>query len=472
LLSEIFEEQNRNRELQDELAEARMETAEAKRAACEARIQALTMLPMAASAAAEPSPEAQKRLDDLETECKELLDQLTSSKDKAVAELSSQITRSNKALADTKTQLETTQQGQIKEHTELIHRYQRVYEAQKQWHTVEVAAKEARIVELQSMFDVVDQSRRENLAELVSTQANLVSTQEELKFAHTKLEVNLDVAARAQYEEREEMKVKMEQTLLEQGLNPKQVKMKKTASFAHCPVFKQAMEAKEALGLDSNHWNLEHDRCYCLNCYQSVYPDTYDNDGPTPYVVPRGWVRFGLPAPPCLESDNRWKKWSVSFHGATCDTVKSILGRGNFIAMPGDELPNGKTLRSTNSAGRQDPFIYTSPTVRYAGLKLYARPYQVAETQLMCQFVLQCKQEPATFDQLAETMGFRKKWGQQQLCPHVPITEIEWKTSKRQTVMPYGLLIRTYPVSDPPKEGFLSPADLSPADLIQRQIAR
>ena len=28
--------------------------------------------------------------------------------------------------------------------------------------------------------------------------------------------------------------------------------------------------------------------------------------------------------------------------------------------------------------------------------------------QLMCQFVLQCKQEPGTFKQQAETMGFRE----------------------------------------------------------------
>ena len=40
--------------------------------------------------------------------------------------------------------------------------------------------------------------------------------------------------------------------------------------------------------------NDKFDRCYCSACYLATYPDTLDNDGPTPYVVPRGWVRFGL----------------------------------------------------------------------------------------------------------------------------------------------------------------------------------
>ena len=42
------------------------------------------------------------------------------------------------------------------------------------------------------------------------------------------------------------------------------------------------------------------------------------------------------------------------------------------------------------------------------------------------------------------------------------IEEIEWWTTRRQSVVPYGLMIRTYTSDAPPTDGFSSPLDEGP----------
>lgn len=98
---EIIEEQNRNRELQDQLAEESKETAEAKKAAREARKQAgvsdrvvkeceelrqelsesKLKIKSQAAAASQTSPETQLRLDGLEKERKTLKEQAAKDKE-------------------------------------------------------------------------------------------------------------------------------------------------------------------------------------------------------------------------------------------------------------------------------------------------------------------------------------------------------------------------------------------------------
>ena len=106
-------------------------------------------------------------------------------------------------------------------------------------------------------------------------------------------------------------------------------------------------------------------------------------------------------------------KWPTTFHGTKYHLVASILGHSH-PGMPGDQLIDGTILEGANAAGRSDAGFYTSPTIRYAGLQMYAA---AAEFQYGSkhwgQVVLQCKQAPLpqTADCLKkqETMGF--------LCP-------------------------------------------------------
>ena len=148
-----------------------------------------------------------------------------------------------------------------------------------------------------------------------------------------------------------------------------------------CPVKRKAEAFLDTLGIPEAYLNSEHDRCYCHNCYQNDWPDTIRNDGPTAYIVPRGWVRFGLEVPPRVNALDVFNKWSTSFHGVSSTMVlKSILDCGQLM-KPGDVLLDGTKLKSSKCAGRQDKVFYTSPAIRYAGLKFYAEPSQFGTEQ-------------------------------------------------------------------------------------------
>ena len=129
-----------------------------------------------------------------------------------------------------------------------------------------------------------------------------------------------------------------------------------------------------------------HDRCYCERCYKAQWPSTLNNEGPTPYVIPRGWFRFSLSLDPAafgtlhrqkvpdFDQDEMFSEWSASFHGVkSLEVLRGILKLGKLL-KPGDRRPDGTIVRSTKTSGRQQGVFYTSPTVKYAGLKFYAEP--------------------------------------------------------------------------------------------------
>merc|ERR1719265_353945 len=108
-----------------------------------------------------------------------------------------------------------------------------------------------------------------------------------------------------------------------------------------CPHQTAAYEFLKHLGLPDSYFNDGYDRCYCDRCYSSTWPDTHTdrNENGTMYVVPRGWVGFGLEVPrraldPAIDM---FHNWSVSFHGTKAPVVKTILQNGSF-AVPGDKL--------------------------------------------------------------------------------------------------------------------------------------
>ena len=160
--------------------------------------------------------------------------------------------------------------------------------------------------------------------------------------------------------------------------------------------------------------------------------------------------------------------------------LKSILDCGALM-KPGDRLLDGTQLIGTKCAGRQDRVFYTSPTVRYAGLKYYARPQcfevpggssdDVAATGLAASMVLQCRQKPTSYQCQGETMGFEQNWPGhlQRWCPHVQLSEIEWMSDTNVAAIPYRLLVRVFDV-DTDKE-YQSPIDAQ-LDLVSRPNLR
>lgn len=137
----------------------------------------------------------------------------------------------------------------------------------------------------------------------------------------------------------------------------------------------EAAAFKESLGLHPGFFDSEYDRCYCPHCYPPDFPDTIVEDGPTEYVVPRGWVRFGLKTPPQAAVHEIFDKWSVSFHGVKSVAVlKGVLDIGGLL-KPGDRLPDGSLLRSTKCNGEQASGFFTSPTIRCTSPRNPAAPH-------------------------------------------------------------------------------------------------
>jgi hypothetical protein len=224
-----------------------------------------------------------------------------------------------------------------------------------------------------------------------------------------------------------------------------------------CPVEARAREYAATLGIADAYFDRRFDRCYCDRCYPAAWPDTISNEGPTPYVVPRGWFRFGLALPPKAKALNIFDKWSVSFHGTKSPLVlQSGLDCGQLMKA-GDTLLDGTILRSAKCAGRQDKVFYTSPTIKYAGLKFYAEPQPFGSRDQSASIALQCRQKPGSFKTQGETMGFGRWPGHlERECPHVDLGTLEWMSAINVAAIPYGLLIRTFGADD---EGYRSPVD-------------
>eukprot|EP01047_Picozoa_sp_COSAG01_P050209 COSAG01_NODE_5050_length_4524_cov_189.554802_5_plen_322_part_00 len=254
---------------------------------------------------------------------------------------------------------------------------------------------------------------------------------------------------------------------------------KKVTSCALRQAAEEFMDSLETMQeLRESRFDEQYNRCYCGICYPARWPDTIKNDGPTEYVVPRGWFRFGLrldanvfgtpdrPGNSIPDVDAVFKTWCVSFHGVKSEEIlRSITTLGTLL-KPGDKLPDGTVLRSTKCAGRQADGFYTSPTIKYAGLKFYAEPQKFGNG-MMASIVLQLRQRPGSFITQGETMAFEKtsKSGKgpwpghlAKHCPHVPLDTLEWKSQDTTGAIPYGILVRPFKVGQD-LEMYLSPVD-------------
>jgi hypothetical protein len=198
-----------------------------------------------------------------------------------------------------------------------------------------------------------------------------------------------------------------------------------------------------SLGYSKRLFNRKHNRCYCENCY-SVSSKDFFVEGGAKYVIPRGWVRFGLYIDDAqAEAEHIWQQWVVSYHGTSPEAAKSIIEHHQFL-LPGDRCISGKVIgvREGHIPGKFQ--VYTSPTIAYSGDDIYSAstPFRSAATRKSyhAKVVLQCRQQPKTFKIQAETIGA----GSRRLCPIIPNSEVEYFTEVRSSIVPYGLLIRVF----------------------------
>jgi|EP01047_Picozoa_sp_COSAG01_P039498 hypothetical protein len=239
-----------------------------------------------------------------------------------------------------------------------------------------------------------------------------------------------------------------------------------------CPAMVAAKSFVATLNLGAAFLDARYNRCYCPTCYPAeladVEPAREDISGSDPYVIPRGWVGFGLQVPPRAVSLDIFNAWSVAFHGVDNQIVlKSVLDCGQLMKA-GDALLDGTLLQSSKCAGRQDNVFYTSPTIQYAGLKFYATPHAFVSEQLdpesdglAAQMVLQCRQKPCSFTRQGETMGFEANWPGYLpaiVGPHLDLDSIELMSRTNVAAIPYRLLVRTFHPSED-VDHYVSPLD-------------
>ena len=70
-----------------------------------------------------------------------------------------------------------------------------------------------------------------------------------------------------------------------------------------------------------------------------------------------------------------------------------------------------------------------------------------------------CACAHACLDVQAETMQFRTRWPDYEVCAHTPAAAVEWLSDSRPGIVPYGLLVRVWPADGPEPAFFRSPVD-------------
>lgn len=207
-----------------------------------------------------------------------------------------------------------------------------------------------------------------------------------------------------------------------------------------CPYQMLCKEFITSFGWPQVYFNDAFNRCYCDRCYSKMKCNSYMVAN-APYVIPRGWVRFGLYVDGVIANvENIWKTWIVSYHGTSVDAAKSIVSHRQFL-LNGDTCEDGRQLR------KRCEDLFTSPTIKYSGRDAYAKP-QVFQSRngirYTAKVVLQCRQKQGTYSTQGATGRARHE---NKLCDVIPNDRIELFTKTRASVIPCGLMVRLTPVN-------------------------
>ena len=141
--------------------------------------------------------------------------------------------------------------------------------------------------------------------------------------------------------------------------------------------------------------------------------------------------------------------------------------------------------------GRAMDAFWTSPTIKYAGLKYYARPQEygkgscgvfAGESEMAACMAFECKQRPGSFGKGPETLGFRRLamqkfpgWGSamDQEWVHVDHDEVEWTARdwSPKDVQLTALMVRVFAASEASEAGSMQHEEYcSPLDVEHRPL--
>ena len=102
--------------------------------------------------------------------------------------------------------------------------------------------------------------------------------------------------------------------------------------------------------------------------------------------------------------------------------------------MDGTKLANRLTKGSEDRIG-----LYTSPSIKYCELDIYAKPCRWAGRSV--RMVLQCRQKPGSFSPAGETIDWKGRFGNAPISTHFGNDEIERFTRAGGSIIPYRILI-------------------------------
>ncbi|XP_077870128.1 neuralized-like protein 4 [Saccoglossus kowalevskii] len=182
--------------------------------------------------------------------------------------------------------------------------------------------------------------------------------------------------------------------------------------------------------------------CYCKSCHKirgdkAVYKR---GDPAKDYVLPLGWARFPLNVSVVKSS------YHVVFHGTETDCLEDILNDG--LLLPGDKTRSGYIIKEKwghfndyhKPPGFNTKQIFLSPSINYSGNPIYSYihkwyDYKYA-TWYDAQVALQVWLRPGSYSVNHHTISATHK-----IDEHISNSELEWSTTDRSAVVPYGLLI-------------------------------
>ena len=213
----------------------------------------------------------------------------------------------------------------------------------------------------------------------------------------------------------------------------------------NCPIYDVAKQILlEELNVQPSLLNPAHDRCFCPMCsgIRGESRTTVHNRCGKKYACPFGWVCFGLSINSGRAQASRvFEEWPVCFHGTTKEAARSIASSQNLL-MPGDVLPDGARLGIRRGHIPNEDFVFTSPSVRYIELSVYATPQRIEHGKasgMNYRVAFQLRQMPDTFHIQAETVAASRHG--ERIDELFENHELEWKSNRRDTHFPYKIMI-------------------------------
>nr|XP_006820344.1 PREDICTED: neuralized-like protein 4-like [Saccoglossus kowalevskii] len=206
----------------------------------------------------------------------------------------------------------------------------------------------------------------------------------------------------------------------------------------------------DTLKIPKEFFNPKFDLCYCNKCHTSRGDALYYVRGEPGmvYGIPITWCRFALNVHQSrVDALQVFDKWHIAYHGTQAQTVSDILKTGELL-IAGDVGYGGKQIKEGeghyHDGWKPHKFdtknIFLSPTIRYAGLEAYSKPFRYRDRKTGKTYTAKASFQvcirPHSYRVGKQTVGATFVFD-----PKINNNECEWYTKERGAIILYGLLI-------------------------------